>query len=53
MFFPCEIIFLDHKYIIRSHVCLTGKNGACSPNLILKVCVFSMQTFFCLFWFRS
>lgn len=46
MFFPCKIIFLDHKYTIRSYVCLNGRNRVCSPNLILKVCVFSMQTFF-------
>lgn len=53
MFFPCEIIFLDHKYTIWSYVCLNYKKRVCS-NLVLKVCVFSMQTFcFVLFWFRS
>lgn len=45
-FFPCKIIFLDHKYTIRSYVCLNGKNRVCSPNLILKACVCSMQTTF-------
>lgn len=44
MFFPCEIIFLDHKYTIWSYVCLNYKKRVCS-NLVLKVCVFSMQTF--------
>lgn len=51
-FFPCKIIFLYHKYTSRSYVCLNGKNRACSPNLILKICVFSVQTIF-LFCFCS
>lgn len=44
VFFPCKFIFLDHKYTIRFCVCLDGKKRICAPNLILKVCVSSMQT---------
>lgn len=47
VFFPCKIIFLDHKYTVRLCVCLNGKKRVCSPNLILKICVFSVQTSCC------
>lgn len=45
VFFPCKFVFLDHKYAIRFYVCLNGEKRVCAPNLILKVCVSSMQTF--------
>lgn len=54
--FPSKIIFLDHKYTIKSYVCLNGKNWVCSPNLILKDCIFSVQAsvvVVLVFWFRS
>lgn len=44
--FSCKIIFLDHKYTVRLCVCLNSKNRVYSPNLILKICVFSVQTCF-------
>lgn len=45
-FFPCKFILLGHEYTIRFYVCLNGKKRVCAPDLILKVCVFSVKTFF-------
>lgn len=45
VFFPCKFIFLDHKCTIRFYVCLNGEKRVCAPDLILKVCVSTVQTF--------
>lgn len=45
-FFPARLFSLIINTPLGC-VCLNGKKRVCSPNLILKICVFSVQTSCC------